>query len=332
VSHGFNWRTSRISSKVQKGGGGSAAGKITEVIVGEAVILTEKLSKYYGKQRGVVDLDLEVQRGEVFGYLGPNGAGKTTTIRVLLDLIRPTRGRAEVLGMDVHGEGVAIRSRVGYLPGELALYDKMTGAELLHYLGNLRGGVDWGAVESLARRLDCDLSQRIKSLSKGNKQKIGLIQALMHRPELLILDEPTAGLDPLVQHELHSLIRELNRDGSTFFISSHNLPEVERICHRVGIIREGSLVAVDDIENLKRKALRKLEIHFGSAVPREEFQNIPGIRDLQVENNTLRCSVVGSEDALFKAAARFEILNVVSPEVSLEEIFIDYYQGDAHAG
>jgi ABC-2 type transport system ATP-binding protein len=305
--------------------------QVTEVNMDDMVIQTEELAKYYGKQRGVIDLNLEVRRGEVFGYLGPNGAGKTTTIRLLLDLIRPTNGRGKVLGLDAQKEGVIIRKRVGYLPGELALYDSMTGAETLRYLGNLRGGVDWDFVESLAQRLDCNLAQRIKSLSKGNKQKIGLIQAFIHRPELLILDEPTAGLDPLVQHEFHDMVKQLNGEGATFFISSHNLPEVERICDRVGIIREGKLVTVDDIDNLKEKALRKLEIHFAAPVPGEAFQNIPGVRDLKVENNMLRCSVVGSEDALFKAAARFEILNVISPEVSLEEIFIDYYQGDAHA-
>jgi ABC-2 type transport system ATP-binding protein len=304
--------------------------QVIGVLMDDFVIQTEELAKYYGKQRGIIDLNLEVRKGEIFGYLGPNGAGKTTTIRVLLDLIRPTRGRAGVLGLDAQKEGVAIRKRIGYLPGELALYDSMTGAELLRYLGNLRGGVDWGYVESLAQRLDCGLDQRIKSLSKGNKQKIGLIQAFIHRPELLILDEPTGGLDPLVQHEFHHVVREFNGEGITFFISSHNLPEVERICDRVAIIREGALVTVDDIESLKEKALRKLEIHFAAPVPGEAFEGLPGIRDLQVENNLLRCSVVGSEDALFKAAARFEILNVVSPEVSLEEIFIDFYQGDAH--
>ena len=294
-------------------------------------IRTEGLTKFYGKSRGVADLHLEVRRGEVFGYLGPNGAGKTTTIRLLLDLIRPTRGGAEVLGLDARRDGVAIRERVGYLPGELALYDRMTGGELLRYLANLRGGVEWGYVESLAGRLECDLSARIKSLSKGNKQKIGLVQAFIHRPELLILDEPTSGLDPLMQHEFHRLVRELAGDGVTFFISSHNLPEVERISDRVGIIREGALVTVDDIENLKRKALRRLEVHFAAPVPREAFEGIAGVKDLAVDGNTLRCAVAGSVDGLIKAAARFEVLNLVSPEVSLEEIFIDYYQGEGDA-
>lgn len=297
----------------------------------EAVIRTEGLTKYYGKQRGVEGLDLEVRRGEVFGYLGPNGAGKTTTIRLLLDLIRPTRGRAEVLGMEARAHGVEVRRRVGYLPGELALYEKMTGEEFLRYLGNLRGGVDWNYVRSLAGRLECDLRQRVQTLSRGNKQKLGILQALMHRPELLILDEPTGGLDPLMQLEFHRMVRESRKEGTTFFISSHNLPEVEKMCDRVGIIREGRLATVDEVEDLKERALRKLEIHFASPVPVEDFRGLPGVRDLRVENNTLVCSVVGSVDALIKAAARYEVLNVVSPEVGLEEIFIEYYQGGGDA-
>lgn len=297
----------------------------------EPVIRTEGLTKYYGKQRGVENLALEVHRGEVFGFLGPNGAGKTTTIRLLLDLIRPTQGRVEVLGMDAHAQGVAIRERVGYLPGELSLYDKLTGSEFLQYMGNLRGGVDWKYVRSLAERLECDLRQRIRTLSRGNKQKLGILQAFAHRPELLVLDEPTSGLDPLMQHEFHRLVRELHGEGTTFFISSHNLAEVERMCDRVGIVRTGSMVAVDEIENLKARALRKLEIHFASPVPLDTFHNLPGVKDVRIENRTLNCSLVGSMDAVIKAAARFEVLNVISPEVSLEEIFIEYYQGDGDA-
>ncbi|WP_287152956.1 ABC transporter ATP-binding protein [Candidatus Solincola tengchongensis] len=292
----------------------------------KVAILTRGLTKYYGRKRGVEDLDLRVERGEVFGFLGPNGAGKTTTIRLLLDLIRPTRGKAEVLGMDARVRGVEIRKRLGYLPGDLALYDNLTGEELLRYLAGLRGGADWGYVRYLAERLQCDLTLRIKSLSRGNKQKIGIVQAFMHRPELLIMDEPTNGLDPLMQHEFHRLVRETSEAGATFFISSHNLPEVERMCDRVGIIREGRLVAVDEVEALKRKALRRLEIHFASPVPPGDFAAIPGVKDLRVEDRTLTCSLTGSVDALIKAAARFEVLNVVSPEVGLEEIFMHYYR------
>jgi len=294
--------------------------------MGEVVIRTEKLTKFYGRQRGVVDLNLEVLRGEVFGFLGPNGAGKTTTIRLLMDLIRPTRGRAEVLGMDTRTGSVEIRRRVGYLPGEPALYENLTGEELLQYVAHLRGGADWGYLRRLADRLDCDLSRRVKTLSRGNRQKIALLQAFFHRPELIIMDEPTSGLDPLVQHELHRLVREAGEEGTTFFISSHNLPEVEVMCDRVGIIREGSLAAVDEIEALKRKALRRLEIHFASPVPSEAFSGLPGVRDLSVEGKTLTCSVTGSVDALIKAASRFEVLNVTSPEVTLEEIFMEYYR------
>lgn len=203
----------------------------------EAAILTEDLTKRYGKHQALDGLDLVVRRGEVFGFLGPNGAGKTTTIRLLLDLIRPTAGRVEVLGMDPRRQGREVRRRVGYLPGKLALYDRLTGREVLTYLGHLRDGVDWAHADSLARRLDLDLNRPIGALSRGNKQKVGLVQALMHRPELLILDEPTGGLDPLVQREFHRLVREASGEGRTVFLSSHVLGEVERVADRVGIIR-----------------------------------------------------------------------------------------------
>ncbi|MGQ9476434.1 MAG: ATP-binding cassette domain-containing protein [Actinomycetota bacterium] len=292
----------------------------------ETVILTEGLTKYYGRCRGVKDLHLCVRRGEVFGYLGPNGAGKTTTIRLLLDLIRPSGGKAEVLGMDVRTRSVDIRRRVGYLPGEPVLYDKLTGEEFLRYLANLRGGMDRDYVSRLAERLECELARPIGSLSRGNRQKLAILQAFMHRPELLIMDEPTSGLDPLMQHEFHRLVREMKEEGITFFISSHNLAEVERMCDRVGIIREGTLVAVDEVEALKRKALRRLEIHFASPVSSRDFQDIPGVRNVRLEDRVLTCTVTGSVDALVKAMARFEVLNVISPEVSLEEIFLEMYR------
>ena len=289
------------------------------------VIDTAKLTKYYGKQLGIEDVDLEVKRGEVFGYLGPNGAGKTTTIRTLLDFIRPTRGSATVFGLDIRQSSVDIHRRVGYLNGELALYNNMTGEDLLKYLGNLRGGLDWKYVRELAARFQCDLPRRIQGLSLGNKQKLGLLQAFMHKPELLILDEPTNGLDPLMQHEFYDLLTETKKEGRTIFLSSHILPEVEKVCDRVGIIRQGKLVTVETIETLKSHSVRQLEIHFARAIPKEKFSNVPGIRDILVQDKLLTCNVVGSLDALVKAAAQFEVINIISHEPSLEDIFMTYY-------
>ena len=289
----------------------------------EGIIHTEALTKSYGKNRGVIDLSLDVRPGEVFGFLGPNGAGKTTTIRTLLDFIRPNSGVAQIFGLDVHEQSKEIRRRIGYLPGDLALYEKLKGAEMLRYMGNLRGGVEWNDVRELAERLHSDLSRPIRTLSQGNRQKIGLIQALMHKPELLILDEPTNGLDPLIQQVFYRLISEV--EGQTVFLSSHNLPEVERVCDRVGIIREGRLIAVEEVSALKSRALRQLEIHFAAPVPESAFANVAGVSDLAVEQNVLRCSVKGTLDAVIKAASKFEVVNVVSHEPSLEEIFLAYY-------
>jgi ABC-2 type transport system ATP-binding protein len=290
-----------------------------------AAIETEKLTKYYGHSRGIMDVDLTVEAGQIFGFLGPNGAGKSTTIRLLLDLIRPTSGSARVLGMDVHRDRLAIDRRVSYVPGELSLYSELTGRQLLTYLGNLQGSVDGPYREKLIERLELDTTKRIKSLSRGNKQKVGLVAAFMIRPDLLILDEPTAGLDPFIQLEFESLCEEARSDGRTVFISSHQLPEVEHLCDRVGIIREGRLLAVESIATLKERALRKLEIDFGGPVKAEAFANLPGVRDLTVTDAVLKCTVLGSLDALIKVAARFEVLNVRTIDTSLEEIFLAYY-------
>ena len=290
-----------------------------------AIIHTSGLTKYYGKQRGMVDISLDVRRGEVFGYLGPNGAGKTTTIRTLLNLIRPTRGIATIFGMDIQLKGLEVRRHTGYLPGELKLYDNLTGAEMLRYLGHLSGGVDWARVENLATRLDCDLLPPIRSLSHGNRQKIGLIQAFMNTPDLLILDEPTIGLDPLMQQEFYRLVSETKAQGRTVFLSSHIMPEVERICDRVAIIREGRLVTVEDIDNLKARSIRRLEIHFAGPVSQEKFTEISGVKDVSVHDSVLTCTVVGELDALVKAAAQNTVVNIISHEPSLEEIFLDYY-------
>ena len=291
-----------------------------------AAIETHKLTKWYGhKSRGVIDVDLVVETGQIFGFLGPNGAGKSTTIRVLLDLIRPTSGTAQVLGLDIHRDRLAIDRRVSYVPGELSLYSDLTGRQLLTYLGNLQGRVDDVYREKLIERLDLDPGKRIKSLSRGNKQKVGLIAAFMIRPELLILDEPTAGLDPFIQLEFEHLCEEARVEGRTVFISSHQLPEVEHLCDRVGIIREGRLLAVESIAALKERALRRLEIDFGGPVQADAFANLPGVRDLTIDGGILKCTVMGSLDALVKAAARFEVRNLRSIDTSLEEIFLAYY-------
>lgn len=294
------------------------------------IIETTNLTKYYGKARGVIDLNLGVQEGEVFGFLGPNGAGKSTTIRLLLDSIRPTEGKATLFGLDSHEDALAIHTRVGILPGELALYPKLSGEQNLRYLANLRGGVDWNFVTELAERLDSDLSRQVKNYSSGNKQKIGLIQAFMHKPELLILDEPTSGLDPLIQQEFYSLVKEAKAAGQTIFLSSHILPEVERVCDRVGIIREGRLVAVETVANMKSKAVRQFEIVFDGNAPLKEFMNLPGVRDVTATNGHLRCTVTGSLDAVIKQAAHHTVINVISEEPNLEDIFLAFYAKEGH--
>jgi ABC-2 type transport system ATP-binding protein len=212
------------------------------------------------------------------------------------------------------------------MPGELALYDGLTGGEMLAYLGQLRGGGDAAFVGELAERLICDLERPIRTLSTGNKHKVGLIQALMHRPELLVLDEPTSGLDPLVQHEFYEILDEVKADGRTVFLSSHILPEVERVCDRIGIIRSGRLVIVEAVEELKARALRPLEFRFAEPVPLSSFEELAGVKDVTIDGTTLRCTVTGSVDAVIKAAAQFEVVSVESNEPSLEEIFLAYYE------
>ncbi|MGZ4312804.1 MAG: ABC transporter ATP-binding protein, partial [Solirubrobacteraceae bacterium] len=229
-------------------------------------IATRGLSKDFGDGRGLFDLDLEVERGEIFGFLGPNGAGKSTTMRLLLDLIRPTAGSATVLGLATRGASLEIRRRVGFLAGDFGLYPRLTGTAVLDYLAELRGGVDRRQRDALAERFDADLHRPIRELSTGNRQKLGLIQAFMHDPELLILDEPIAGLDPLVQQSFHALLAEVSARGTTIFLSSHTLSEVERVTHRLAILREGRLVVVDSLENLRRVAVQRLEIEFAAPV------------------------------------------------------------------
>ena len=290
------------------------------------VIAVKELTKFYGTQRGIIDLNFSVEKGEIFGFLGPNGAGKTTTIRVLLDFMRPSSGTAEIFGLDCADHDVEIKRLIGYLPGELHLYDSLKAKSFLEYMAQFRGNVDWNFVTRLSARLQADLSGQIKKMSQGNKQKIGLISALMHQPKLLILDEPTNGLDPLIQHEFYHLLEEARKGGTTIFMSSHNLPEVEKICDRVGIIKDGQLVIVETIKSLRQKAIRPLEVHFVKAPEEGAFRKIDGVKNLSVEDGTLRCSVVGSLDSFIKQLAKYEVTNIISQEPNLEEIFLTYYE------
>lgn len=291
-----------------------------------AAITTRGLSKDYGSGHGLFDLDLEVHPGEVFGFLGPNGAGKSTTLRLLLNLIRPSAGSATVLGFDTVTESLEIRRRVGFLPGDLAMYPKLTGRVVLDYFAQLRGGVDRRLQAALVDRFDAVLDRPIRQLSTGNRQKLGLVQAFMHEPELLILDEPIAGLDPLVQQSFHALLADVSDQGRTVFLSSHTLSEVERVTDRLAVLREGRLVIVDSVDNLRRVAVQKLEIEFAAPVDPAAFEGLPGVVDATVEGPTVTVSFQGSADAVVKAAAAHEVRAIHPREDDLEDIFLRYYR------
>lgn len=295
-----------------------------------AVIETQGLTKFYGKTRGVEDVDLVVEQGEVFGFIGPNGAGKSTTIRILLNLIHPDSGTASVLGLDAHQDSLEIRKRVGYLPGELELFDSMSGHQMLGFLSALRKRKVGDDALGIADRLGLDLSRNVKDYSSGNRQKLAITQALMHRPDLLILDEPTNALDPLVQQEFHLLIDEVRSEGRTVFLSSHVLPEVERIADRVGIIRDGRIVAVESIEALKSKAVRRIEVRFADQLPPvDPFLEVESVRssELSVDRRTAHLLVSGPMDAVVKKLSDFTVENLVSHDADLEESFLSYYDG-----
>ena len=296
-----------------------------------AAIETEQLTKYYGKNPGIRHVDLTVEEGEVFGFLGPNGAGKTTTIRTLLGFLRPSEGRAWVFGMDTRRRSVEIRARVGNLPGEFALEDRMTGEELLRFFARLRGVKDLGYARELTDRLGADLERPMRRLSRGNKQKIGLIQAMFHRPPLLILDEPTGGLDPLVLEDFLEIVCEVRAEGRTVFLSSHVLSDVERICDRVGIIREGRLVTVEPTDELINKAFRHVSLTFDRPVDPEPFAALLGVRDLKANGANLSFTLYDNLDEVIKLAARDRLVSMEYEHPSLEEVFLTYY-GDHENG
>jgi ABC-2 type transport system ATP-binding protein len=293
------------------------------------VIETELLTKFYGNHRGVEDITIDVQEGEIFGLLGPNGAGKTTVIRTLLDLLHPTRGSARLFGLDSHGESVAIRARLGNLPGDFGYGKLATGREALSLLARLRGISDLDHAEALAARFRADLDRPMGQLSRGNRQKIGLILATFHRPDLLILDEPTSGLDPLMQEEFLSLVLEERDRGCAVLLSSHELDEVERVCERVAIIRGGGLVAVESVPDLLGKAPRRVSVAFADAGDVPELAGLPGVRDVAVDGLRLSFRLNGQVDPLLKALAAHTIVDLEVARPTLEEIFLTYYEGEA---
>ncbi len=290
-----------------------------------AAIDTRALTKSYGSVRGVRDLTLTVREGEVFGFLGPNGAGKTTTIRTLLGLLHATGGTATVLGLDIGRSSRAIRARVGNLPGEFVYDPRMTGRQLLAYSAALRGIRDLRPSKLLAERLEADLTRRLGDLSRGNRQKIGLIAALWHDPQLLVLDEPTGGLDPLMQEEFLAIVAERRAQGTTVFVSSHDLDEVQRACDRVGIIREGRLVAVEDVGEMRARAYRKVTVRFGEPVDPSELAALPVVDGLETEGATARFRVRGDLDPVVKALGRHDVRDLEVTRPTLEELFLTYY-------
>jgi ABC-2 type transport system ATP-binding protein len=290
-------------------------------------IQTQGLTKSYGQVQALRGVDLDVRRGEIFGFLGPNGSGKTTTIRCLLDLIRPDGGTLRVLGRDPQRESAAVRAQIGYLPGELHIDEAFTVEAALRYFDRLRGNhVDWSYVCELADRFSLDLQLKIKNLSKGNKQKVGIVQALMHRPALLMFDEPTSGLDPLVQQQVLRTIREARADGATIFFSSHVLSEVEEIADRVGIIRRGVVVEVADPQALIDRALRRVRVRFKQPIDLNALTQLPGVTLIDRSDGiSVLLNVAGDMDQLIKTLAAYPVLEVDTERPSLEEIFLAYY-------
>jgi ABC-2 type transport system ATP-binding protein len=288
-------------------------------------ILTQGLTKIYGSRVGIDDLSLDVRTGEIFGFIGPNGAGKTTTIRLLLDLLHPTRGRVEVLGLDAHRHSVEVRRSVGYLPGEFGLDPRMTGRQLVRSFSRLRGMEDLGDADQLAERLGVDLDLPTGRLSRGNRQKVGVVQALFHRPALAILDEPTTGLDPLVQDTFLQMVREARNDGRTVFLSSHILTEVERICDRVAIVRNGHLAALETTESLLEKRRKRVTLVFATPVDSSSFAALPGVSDVHEQGTTVWLRVGDGIDAVIKLAARHTLLDLRVEHPSLDEVFLGYY-------
>jgi len=293
-----------------------------------AIIQTNQLTKSYGRSRGIIDVTFDIQEGEVFGFLGPNGAGKTTTMRTLMGLLRPNRGSASISGLDCWNQSTQLKKQVGYLPGEFAFDPGMRGAQILQYLGHLRGGVDQTYLRTLVERLGFDPSKRFREYSHGNKQKLGLVQAFMHKPRVFILDEPTSGLDPLNQQEFYQMVAEVRAEGRTIFLSSHILPEVEHTCDRVAIIREGRLVKIDHVSALKNIHQHEVEISFPGSASVDWFKQVAGVTNVAqgTDERTLQLIVQGDLSQIIHIASQHAATNIATREPSLEEAFLRFYE------
>jgi ABC-2 type transport system ATP-binding protein len=293
-------------------------------------LCADGLSKRYGNLLALDGLTLELQAGEVFGYLGPNGAGKTTTLRLLMGFLRPSAGSARILGLDCWRQSVEVHARVGHLPGEPALYDRMTGRDHVAYLRHLRGDRDDAHARRLADRLDLDLDRPARALSRGNRQKLAIVLAMMARPPLLLLDEPTSGLDPLIQQEFLGIVEEHVADGGTVLLSSHVLAEVQRVADRIGVLRAGRLIAVERLDQLRAKALHHVRAHFADEPPTDRLAGVPGVRDITISDHTLSCSAPQSSlDHLLKRISAFPVVDFECVEADLEETFLTYYGSSA---
>ncbi len=291
------------------------------------VIETRGLTKYYGKARGIIDIDLKIEPGEIFGFIGPNGAGKSTTIRTLLGLIFPSSGSGRIFGLDIVKDSKEIKKQIGFMPSEVNYYEKMDVHELLRYSANFYEIDCESRIVELADTFDLELDRKIIDLSRGNQKKVSILQSLIHQPPLLILDEPTSGLDPLMQAKFFEILKEENSKGTTIFFSSHTLSEVQKMCRRVGIIKEGKIIAVEDIESLRKKQLRKIQIEFNHPTKTDEI-DFPGIIGLTTERNNLFFLFSGSMNDLLRALEGIDIKDLIIEEPTLEEIFMHYYSGE----
>jgi ABC-2 type transport system ATP-binding protein len=289
-------------------------------------LVIKNFTKKYGNYNAVENLSLSLHFGEVFGFLGPNGAGKSTTIRTIMNFIRPTQGSIAVHGFDSVKDDVQIKNNIGYLAGEIALYKSLTGHQVINYLANLGRTVDTGVVSQLSGKLQADLDQHIGKLSKGNRQKIGLILACMHKPKLLILDEPTSGLDPLMKQAFYDLVLEMKQNGTTFFLSSHDFAEVEKICDRVGFIREGRLITIQDIQDILNVNVRKYRIVFRNAPNIADFESVQGISDLKLNDRILTLTISGNIENFIHHLGKYSVIDLHEQETTLEDIFLQLYE------